>query len=285
MPLKLLQTNLVGCPQKHQERGSTECSKPRGLKPSRCDAKLYAGALLVPDTIVVGRHDAKLIAARTQTTIKRLTTCAGVLPGRVLAFELVAESNLARIDQTQRRIVDAKFMRQRRDFHCGLTDAIVLAVRGDVLDNSGRFYFVMSKPARIDDTQPRQLDEEQAVICCLDDLRSVVARLESLFDAVCPVKNTDDFDLHLGIVGPSVQCGFGHADQATGHQQPNVSLRVVSFPKHVIARQASVSVEKGNIAIFDAGQPALRCSPNRAAGVSLNVGDLPLKSLLRPVLL
>src|SRR5215469_8224486 len=80
LPLKLSQPELMKRPKEQEKDAHTESQKPGCLKPSRRDNKVQTRALFIPDAIVIGGCDSKMVCAGTKSRIKRFATSASILP-------------------------------------------------------------------------------------------------------------------------------------------------------------------------------------------------------------
>ena len=99
------------------------------------------------------------VAAWREVVVERLPSRAGILPPGVVALEHVAELDLFRRDEAQRRVVDLQVARQRPEIDPSAgRDVDRPVVRNHALDVHWRRKRVDIEPARIVDVTPRVLE-------------------------------------------------------------------------------------------------------------------------------
>src|SRR4029434_924641 len=120
-------------PEHEQEKNQNGQAEPRGLVEGRGDGEVQQRTFLIPHSAVIRGHQAESVGAWREVRVDRLATVAGILPLVIVAFQFVAELNLLRGDEAQRRVINREVANK-----CGqaqpLRRVVSLAVGGDLLD-------------------------------------------------------------------------------------------------------------------------------------------------------
>src|SRR4029450_12723412 len=103
---ELPDTKSISRPEQEQQKNQNGQAEPRGLIEGRGDGEIQQRTFLVPHAAVVRGHHAEAVVAWREVRVDRRATVAGILPLVVVAFQFVAELNLLRGDEAQRRVTN-----------------------------------------------------------------------------------------------------------------------------------------------------------------------------------
>src|SRR5262249_10135980 len=127
----------------------------------------------------IASHHPKAIVAGREICVEGLSTIAGILPIRVVPFELIAKANFLWCDETERGKVDFQIARERRQPQAPIAVSrylIEFSVGGDLFDMHRRGKVVVRQMSWIDNAHAVSLQKQNLSIGGLRNHRRVAAR-------------------------------------------------------------------------------------------------------------
>src|ERR1700691_1328634 len=126
--MQLPNAKLIKQVQQHQQGSRARHTEPDRLIPGRRDTKVQRCAFFVPEAVVIAGDHAEAVVAGTKIIIKSLASSTSILPLLIVTLEFVSKANSAWNRETQRRVIDFQFSRQRRKLKV-LKVCIILVIR------------------------------------------------------------------------------------------------------------------------------------------------------------